>query len=140
MMCSQAKDLFSPYLDGAVTGLQMRQLSEHVSLCADCQREYLLLRRTQQLLANTGRRKAPADLALRLRVAISKEAAQSRRPVWQGAMLRFENALNAFMVPVTVGLTAAIVTFALLMGFLTLPLQAANDDVPLMLNTAPQLQ
>jgi hypothetical protein len=32
------------------------------------------------------------------------------------------------------------VIFGFLMGFLALPLQADNPDVPLMLNTAPQLQ
>ena len=59
MKCTQAKSLFSPYLDGAVTGKQMRDLSDHVSACALCQREYLLLQRTQQLLVKAGPRKAP---------------------------------------------------------------------------------
>ena len=43
------------------------------------------------------------------------------------------------MVPATAGLTAAVVIFVVLMGFLA-PLQADNSDVPLMLHTAPQLQ
>jgi len=57
-------------------------------------------------------------------------------------MIRLENAIDAFMVPATAGLVSTVVIFGLLMGFLALPgqLQASNDDVPLMLYTAPQLE
>ena len=142
MRCAQAKSLFSPYLDGAVTGTQMHALGQHLEACAGCQQEYVSLQQVQQLLSKVGRRKAPADLGLKLRVAISQEIAHSRRPYFDGVFIRLENALNPFMVPVTAGLVTAIVIFGLLMGFLGLPgqLQADNDDVPLMLYTAPQLQ
>ena len=139
MTCTQAKPLFSPYLDGAVTGAQMQAISEHLQLCAHCHHEYVSLLQTQQLLAQIGSRRAPADLALKLRVAISQEAAEARRPLLHGFFVRLENALNAFMVPATAGLMTAVVIFILLMGFLA-PLQADNADVPLMLYTAPQLQ
>ncbi len=139
MICARAKLLFSPYLDGAVTGTQMRELSEHLASCGGCRREYGALQTTQRLLSRMGRRKAPTDLALRLRVAISQEAARARRPFLGHLRIRVENALNAFMVPATAGLATAVVVFAMLMGFLA-PLQAGNPDVPLMLYTAPQLQ
>ncbi len=139
MTCAQAKPLFSPYLDGAVTGNQMRDLSSHMESCDGCRQRYVSLRRTQQLLARVGPRKAPADLALKLQVAISQEAAQSRRRYLDGIQVRLQNALNLFMVPATAGLSAAVVIFVVLMGFMA-PLQADNSDVPLMLHTAPQLQ
>jgi hypothetical protein len=139
MKCAHANSLFSPYLDGAVTGTQMRDLGKHLEACVSCRQEYDSLRKTQQLLIKAGRRKAPVDLALKLRVAISHEVAQSKRARLDGRMVRLENALNAFMVPATAGLGTAVVTFLLLMGFLA-PLQADNPDVPLMLYTAPQLQ
>jgi hypothetical protein len=132
--------LFSLYWDGAVSGAQMHVLAQHLGSCTTCNREYALLRQSQQLLGKVGRRKAPADLALNLRVAISREAAQRRGSYWQGLQVRWENALNAFVVPATAGLVAAVAIFAFLIGSLALPLQANNDDVPLMLNTAPQLQ
>jgi Putative zinc-finger len=140
MKCVDAKSMFSPYLDGAVTGTEMLALSRHLDACAHCQREYFSLRRTQQLLTSVGRRKAPGDLSLKLRLAISREAAQSRRPYFNGFRIRLENAIHGFMVPATAGLAAAVVIFGFLMGFFALPLQAGNPDVPLMLNTAPQLQ
>ena len=140
MKCIQAKSLFSRYLDGAVTGMQMREVSRHLEACSDCNQEYGSLRQMQQVLAITRRRKAPPDLALSLRVAISREAARTRVPSWAGAWVRLENALNAFMFPAMAGLATAVVVFGVLMGFLALPLQRANADVPLSFNTAPQLQ
>ncbi len=139
MTCAQAKPLFSPYLDGAVTGKQMHDLSHHLESCGRCMQQYVSLRQTQQLLARIGPRKAPADLALNLRVAISQEVAQSKQRYLDGVLVRLQNALDVFMVPATAGLAAAVVIFVVLMGFLA-PLQADNSDVPLMLHTAPQLQ
>jgi hypothetical protein len=139
MTCVQARPLFSPYLDGAVTGRQMRDLSRHLETCCACRQHYVSLRQTQQLLARVGPRKAPADLALKLRVAISQAVAQSQRRPLDGVLTRLQNVVDVFMVPATAGLAAAVVIFVVLMGFLA-PLQADHSDVPLMLYTAPRLQ
>jgi hypothetical protein len=141
MKCAEAKSMFSPYLDGAVSGTEMHALGAHLNECSHCHQEYALLRQTQELLARVGRPKAPADLALKLRVAISREAAATKRPPLGGLLVRLENALHAFMVPATAGTIAAIAIFGFVMG-LTLPeLQARNtNDVPLMLYTGPELQ
>ena len=142
MKCGDVKEMFSPYLDGQVSGVEMHTLSRHLEECAHCTREYRALQRTQQLLTGLGPKKAPADLALKLRVAASQHAAQVRRPRFQGVLIRIENALNAFMVPATAGLVSAVLIFGLLLGFFALPgqLQASSGDVPLMLYTAPQLE
>src|ERR1017187_10047505 len=142
MTCAEIRQLFSPYLDGRVSGSGMRALTRHVEQCDGCAREYAATQRTQRLLSSLGRPKAPADLALKLRVAISREAAQARRPRYEGVMVRLENALNAFMVPATAGLVSAILIFGLLLGFFALPaeLRASSGDVPLMLYTGPQLE
>jgi hypothetical protein len=141
MKCAEAKLMFSPYLDGALSGAKMHALCVHLGGCSDCDREYALLRQTQELLAKVGRRKAPADLALKLRLAISREVATARKPPFQGLLVRLENLLQAFMVPATAGTLAAVAIFGFVMG-LTLPeLQARNsNDVPLMLYTGPELQ
>jgi len=55
--CHQAKRMFSPYLDGAVTGTQMLSLQAHLSDCAPCGHHYQSLRRTQQLLVSVNRPK-----------------------------------------------------------------------------------
>ena len=142
LKCSGARKLLSPYLDGAVTGNQMRALQEHLDGCAACNCEYSLLRRTQQMLVSVGRPKEPVDLGLKLRLAISREAAETRRPRFEGLRVRLENTLEAFMVPATAGLVCALLIFGLVTAILAMPgqLQANNEDVPLVLNTGPELQ
>jgi hypothetical protein len=141
MKCGEARGLLSPYLDGAVTGTEMLGLQAHLDQCAECMREYKSLRLTQQMLSSMGRVKEPADLGLKLRLAISREAAETRRP-FEGLRMRLENAVNAFMVPATAGLVCAVLIFGLVTAILATPgpLQANNQDVPLMLNTGPELQ
>jgi hypothetical protein len=144
LKCAEAQRLLSPYLDGVVTGTEMQALRRHLDECSNCHREYTLLRRTQQLVANLGRPQVPADLGLELRLAISREAAGSRRAPYEGLRVRLENTLNAFMVPATAGLACALLIFGLVTTILAMPgqLQAnnRNEDVPLMLNTGPELQ
>jgi len=141
LRCPRAKRLFSPYLDGAVTGAEMLALQNHLSNCAACNREYQALHRTQQLLSSLERPEAPDDLGLRLRVAISREAAQARAP-FEGLLVRLDNALRAFMVPATAGFVSALIIFGVAMAYFAAPSSLrANNDVPLvMVNTAPQLQ
>jgi hypothetical protein len=140
--CADVKKLFSPYLDGRVSGVEMHLLTSHMEECAECRNDYAAAQRTQELLASLGRQKPPADLALKLRLAISRESAQKRRPRYEGFAVRSKNRLDTFMVPVTAGLVSAILFFGLLLGFFTLPaeLRASSVDVPLTLYTGPQLQ
>jgi hypothetical protein len=142
MKCRDAKGLLSPYLDGAVTGAEMQALQGHLDGCAACMREYKSLRQTQQLLTSVRRVQEPADLGLRLRLAISREAAEARRPRFEGLRMRVENALKAFMVPATAGLACALLIFGLVTAILAMPgeVQANSQDVPLVLNTGPELQ
>ena len=121
LQCPQAKRLFSPYLDGAVTGTEMLALQHHLAECAACNGEYQSLRRTQQLLASVGRPKAPADLGLKLRLAISREAAQARRLRFEGLLVRLENAFQAFMVPATAGFVSAVIIFGIAMVYFVAP-------------------
>jgi hypothetical protein len=142
LQCPQAKRLFSPYLDGAVTGTQMLALQAHLSDCESCNHEYQSLRRTQQLLMSVGRPKVPSDLGLKLRLAISRQAAQARRPPFESVMVRLENAFQAFMVPATAGFLSAVIIFGIAMVYFVAPssLQAGNDVPLVMVNTAPELQ
>ena len=142
LQCPQARRLFSPYLDGAVTGTEMLALQRHLSECAACSQHYQSLRRTQQLLVSVGRPKAPEDLALRLRVAISREAAQAKRGPFDGLLVRMENAVRAHMVPATAGFLSAVIIFGVAMAYFVAPssLQADNDVPLVMVNTAPELE
>jgi Putative zinc-finger len=142
MRCAEATGLLSPYLDGTVSGTEMWSLQEHLEGCPGCMAEYSQLRQTQQMLASLGRMKEPDDLGLKLRLAISREAAMTRRGRYEGLLVRLEDGLKAFMVPATIGLMSAVLIFGLVTAILAMPgqLQANNQDVPLVLNSGPELE
>lgn len=142
LQCPQAKQLFSPYLDGAVTGTEMLALQQHLAECGRCNREYQSLRKTQQLLMSVPRPKVPTDLGLKLRLAVSREVDSAKRARFEGMMVRLENVLQAFMVPVTAGFLSALIIFGVAMVYFVAPSSLrADNDVPLvMVNTAPELQ
>lgn len=137
MNCAEARRQLSPYLDGVITGHQMRELGEHMAQCRGCASEYAMLRATQHAVAALGRKQPPPELALRLRVALSREASEVRRSAWEGLRVRVQNALNPLMVPATAGALTAVIIFGLLIGFFALPTSA--NDVPTILYTPPQL-
>lgn len=139
MTCVHSKSLLSAYLDGAITGKQMYALDLHLRGCGACAAEYQSLRHTQSLMNQMGRAKAPEDLSLKIRLAISREAARVREPFWGNLVLRLENSVRVFMVPATAGIFATIIVFGLLMGFIT-PVRANSNDVPLLISTDPELQ
>lgn len=140
MKCTDARSWFSSYLDGALTGGQMQVLSEHLEHCPGCTGEYAQWKRTQQMVAALGRKRPPADLALKLRVAISREAALRRERQWTGFWIRVQDALNGFMLPATAGLVSAVIFFCVMIGFFALPaaVSAADPEVPIFY-TPPQL-
>jgi hypothetical protein len=142
LRCAEARRLSSPYLDGAITGAEMLALQDHFTDCLACSRQYRSLRETQRLLMSVTRPKAPADLGLRLRLAISREAAQARRAPFEGLLVRIENSLRAHMVPATAGFLSAVLLFGIAMVYFVAPssLHASNDVPLVMVNTAPQLE
>ena len=142
MTCTKSKSVLSAYLDGAVTGKQMQALDQHLRECSTCESEYESLRRTQLVLARLGPARVPEDLSLKLRLAISHEAARRRAPHFGNLILHIQNALRAFMVPATTGLVATVLVFGVLIGLLASPppVHANASDVPLMFATDPELQ
>jgi hypothetical protein len=130
----------SSYLDGAVTRSQMAQMDEHLRACVECAAHFVSVQRTQSLVGSLGRKSAPPDLALKLRVALSQELANSRRSRWDSLRVRWENAFNATMVPATAGLVTTLIIFGLLISFLYPAQVRAANDVPTMLYTPAELK
>ena len=140
MKCSVAKRLMSSYLDGAVTRSQLAQVNGHLRGCEECSGHYSSGQQMQMLVGSLGRKAAPPDLALRLRVAASQELANSQRSRWEMMRVRWENAFNAIMVPATAGVVTTLIIFGLLISFLYPAQVRAANDVPTMLYTPAQLQ
>lgn len=139
MTCTEARPLFSSYLDGVVSGAEMHQVAGHLEECATCQHEYTGLETTRAMVAALGRKHAPADLPLKLRVAIARERSRNWRRMAQSLAVRLENACNLFALPATAGVFTAIIFFGALIGFFV-PVPAAGDDVPTQLYIPPRLE
>ena len=139
MQCKKVTANLSCYLDGELGADLRRQVTLHLQQCADCRRGYSTLRQTQSMVQSASRSEPPAELARALRVAMSQRAAASGRRRWQGAMVRLQNSLNAFMLPATAGVLSAVIVFGSLINFISIPALAAGDDVPTTLFTPPRL-
>src|SRR5581483_9842753 len=139
MKCSDTRPLLSLYLDGATSRDERTAVDLHVRTCPACRTEFDQLRRTHQLVASVGRKPAPPDLVLRLRVALSQEMAARRRSPWTGILVRLENLCNAFMVPAAAGVVTAVIVFGLLIGLLVPNAMRQSNDVPTMLYTPPEI-
>jgi hypothetical protein len=142
MSCTRAKSLLSRYLDGAVSGAEMRMVNAHLADCFGCRRQFDMLKLTQAAVAGLGRKQAPAELALQIKLALSREAARTPSRRWQSWAVRVEHAFNGFMVPATAGVLSAVILFGLLLGLFAVPsqLQAASDvDLPLGFYSPPAL-
>ncbi len=141
MKCSEAKRSFSPQLDSLLDSCDSRALDLHIAECESCADEFASLRRTRWFMATMPPHAVPPELALRLKIAISQqlEARQNRRPALLVRFLRWENALNAFMLPATGGLLSAVLIFGLLFGVLTPAHLPDANDVPTNLYTPPEM-
>jgi Putative zinc-finger len=139
-ICQKCKSSFSAYLDGAVSGQQMQQIAQHLENCAGCAREFASLRAMQQTLASLGPAKAPADLGLKLRLAISHEQAR-RKSTWLDTLsLKWDNAVRPMLVQVSAGFAGAVIFIGgigLLLGMVAVPEPVMANDEPLGAITAP---
>ena len=139
MKCTKSKSLLSEYLDGALDTAQALQMDQHLASCSTCQSNLAALRQTKTMLAAIGRKTAPDDLALRVRLAISRQASQVRTSPFDLLRLQLQNGFNAFMVPATAGLLSAIVFFGLLIGFFAIPKNTNDVPVATTFYTPPEL-
>ncbi|MGH9555672.1 MAG: anti-sigma factor family protein, partial [Terriglobales bacterium] len=98
MTCTQARSTFSVYLDGVLTGNEMQGVARHLESCPGCEAEYRRLARTQELVRSLGPAKAPPELALRLRVALSQEASRSWSRQLEAFLLELRQGMNSLMV------------------------------------------
>jgi Putative zinc-finger len=139
-LCRKCQSAFSAYLDGAVSGQQMQQIATHMESCSVCAREFATLRAMQQSLASLGPAKAPADLGLKLRLAISHEQAK-RKSNWLDTLsLKWENAVRPMLVQVSAGFAGAVLligSIGLLLGMVAAPEPVMANDEPLGAMTAP---
>jgi anti-sigma factor RsiW len=144
--CAAIQSSFSAYLDGAVSGHEMQEISRHIEGhdeapgCAECARELAAWRLTQNALCALGPAKAPADLALRLRVAISQEHARRSSRLIDRLSLTWENTVRPMAVQISAGFAGSVAlvgSIVLLLGVVAAPQAVLANDEPLGAVTAP---
>lgn len=129
--CSSVQSRFSEYLDGAIPGAEMQRIAAHLETCPECATEFSEWREIQRLLAAVSPVKAPPDLGLRLRVAISQERKRTairRLDVWQ---MHWQNTVAPVLARGAAGLATAVVLFgvlALAIGTMAAPTPVAANE------------
>ena len=101
--CSGVRSQFSDYLDGDLTGVAMQKVAAHLESCQKCSAEFARWRNAQHLLADMGPEKPPADLALRLRVAISQEKTRSAKQNLARWQVRWQNTVAPLLLQASAG-------------------------------------
>ena len=137
--CRTAQRSFSGYLDGAISGREMQSVSAHLDACPDCREDFASLRGMQRVLAAVGPAKPPADLSLKLRLAISHERGKRQR-LRDTLGVRWTNLVRPVMLQASAGFAGAVMllgTIAMLVGALGAPQAVLANDEPLGALTSP---
>jgi anti-sigma factor RsiW len=139
-VCSSYRAQFSDYLDGSLTGVAMQSVAGHLDACPKCAADFLLWRQSQRALTLLEPVRPPADLALRVRVALSREQARTAKNFFATWKVRWQNTVAPFLLQASAGLASAIVligTMTLLVGAFAAPEPAAARDEPLGMASGP---
>lgn len=138
--CSQVRSLFSIYLDGAVTGQQMQKIASHLDSCSACAGEFDEARFVQEALSNLRPLRAPQDLGMKLRLAISREHPRAQLRRMEEFSIRWDNAIRPMVLQLSAGLAGAIFlvgSVMLLIGIVAVPEPVMANDEPLGALTVP---
>lgn len=129
-ICLVVRESFSPYLDGAVSGVEMASLEGHLQSCAACNREFAEWRSVQMALGELGPARAPERLQARLRSAIATERELGTHLSFSERVVRMWHAgLGEASTRFAGGLTAAIILLGGAGQFLASNTPVlANDD------------
>lgn len=125
--CVEIRGHYSDYLDASCDPQVMKAIRFHLSYCGSCQRELEDWELAQSDLHSLPRRQVPPDLALRLRVEVSRGL---HKKVLRWLAVWMDNVLQPMLLPASGGVLAAMVCFCLIMGSLVVP-ATRTPDVPL---------
>lgn len=140
MNCCTVRTKLPGYLDGALGSSAPQDdhahVSKHLAKCGDCQRQLESYRQLSVLMSRAIPAAAPADLAVRIRVAVARarDAQQTGRLRTFGSRvhLLLENMLRPIALPATGGVVSAMLVFVVVLQMiapgmaLTIP-----NDVPI---------
>lgn len=128
--CADVRSVFSAYLDGAISGVDMAAISGHLEGCHECSTDFKVWREVQQSLGELGPAQPPARLQSRLRGALAIERERGAHlPFNQKARLRWKSSIAPMAVRLSGGLAAALMLAGGLVWMFGAPIAVqANDD------------
>jgi anti-sigma factor RsiW len=139
--CAHFRGEFSAYLDGAVSGAAMHEIAAHLEACGACTMEFAEWRNMQALVSSVGPAKAPANLGLRLRVALSQQAANTAQEKLSRGHIRWQNTFRPLLWQITAGFASTVALLggvAVLVGMFAWPEPSLARDEPLGMATSPR--
>jgi hypothetical protein len=139
--CDAIEASFTEYMDGRLTGHEMQRIAAHLDDCRECEAKWVDLRRVQTSLATLGPVAEPRDLLLRIRVAVSRERARSRRKPFEAWSLVWKNTVGPFLLQATAGLASAMLLLGTVTVMVTMfahPQRLNAMDEPLGNATSPR--
>jgi putative zinc finger protein len=131
--CAHFREEFSAYLDGAVSGAAMSEIAAHLEACSGCAHEFAQWRTAQALISSIGPAKAPPNLGLRLRVALSQQAANTAQEKLSRGRVHWQNTFRPLVWQIAAGFASTVALVggvAMLIGmFGTEPLLARDEPL-----------
>lgn len=139
--CKSVRAQFSAYLDGNLSGMAMHAMAAHLDQCGSCAEEFQQWRVMHRSLSQLGAARAPEDLGLRIRVALSREQARTARNTLALWKVKWQNTLGPLLLQATAGLASTIVlagAMAFLIGAFAVPEPASARDEAAVSATSPR--
>ncbi len=114
MSCRQTRHKLAGYLDGVLGAAEHAAVAGHLAGCAACRAELDAYWKLGVTLGRVEPAAPPEHLALRIRIAVSRERTHGWRERLASRLeLFFENLVRPLMVPTLGGAAAAVLVFAL---------------------------
>lgn len=150
MKCLTVRTKLAGYLDDAVTGSARVEdrlhVSEHLEACSDCRAELQRFRKLSVMLSRVPKPAPPADLAVRIKVAVAQAQpaatlASRYRRMRDRAELLLDNVFRPLTVPATGGFLSAFLVFVLVFQMIApgITVGAVENDVPINLMRPAEL-
>ena len=142
--CRGVRSHFSEYLDVLASGHTMHRVAIHLRDCPACAHDFAAWRATQDSLASIAilrKPPVPADLSLKLRLAISHERARRSVRLIDTIALKWENAVRPLAIQFSAGFATAVAlvgTVGLLLGTVAAPTAVMANDEPLAAISTPR--
>jgi hypothetical protein len=137
MNCRKTRKMLNAYLDDSLLWMEAEAVESHLGQCHACVSEYRQLLALKQVLRSLNRREPPSELALQLRIEISK--LQSGLTLAR-ACARMKDFLRPVLLPAFSGVVLTFFLFLVPFNsfFPGSRLSASGRDIPIGLFTDPR--